>query len=232
MEPVRTDNRVSVVIPCYNYARFLPDCVGSVRDQGSDCDEIIVVNDGSTDDTSAVCEQLNVTYVRTVNMGESHARNIGIRLASSPLIMCLDADDLLPPGALVRLKSMAGVGVVAYGAVSEFGERSRVVSPLAANFYSLFRCNCVYHNAVFHRSDWEAVGGFDESELMRRGYEDWDFWLRLAARGVSFRATDSVILCHRVHSVQQTKVSVDFHREECAAYVRSKHYGKLDRGLI
>ena len=89
--------RVSVVIPCYNSARWIRETLASVLQQGEDPIEIIAIDDGSTDDTAAIIERdfPAVRLVRTENRGASRARNHGTELASGEFIQYLDADDLL-----------------------------------------------------------------------------------------------------------------------------------------
>lgn len=91
---------VSVIIPCYNHAHYLPKAVESVVQQRYPKKEIIVVDDGSSDDTASVCQQLPVTYVYQANAGLSAARNKGIQFSKGELLLFLDADDWLYPEAL------------------------------------------------------------------------------------------------------------------------------------
>ncbi len=219
----------SVIITCYNYGRYLRSCVRSVIDQGAECDELIVVNDGSTDDTVSICLDLGITFLTTPNRGEAHARNAGIRLSTSDKIMCLDADDMIPDGSLSAMNQKSKEGTVVYGAVQECGERIRTIPPSLANYYSLCNQNSIYHNAMFYKSDWLKVGGFDESDILRVGFEDWDYWLRLASIGVRFIGLPDIVLLHRIHSKQQTILSVRDNIEKCAAYVRGKHKLIVDR---
>ena len=95
---------ISVIIPTYNYGRFLPDAVKSVLGQKKDglAVEIIVVDDGSTDDTADVAQRLgsSIQYIYQENQGLSAARNAGIRAAHGDYLVFLDADDLLTSGTL------------------------------------------------------------------------------------------------------------------------------------
>jgi len=96
---------VSVIIPCYNQARFLPDAVASVRVQSYPQWECIIVNDGSTDDTSGVARMLassdpRIQVIEQSNKGLSGARNAGLRIARGHYIQFLDADDLIEPNKL------------------------------------------------------------------------------------------------------------------------------------
>jgi glycosyltransferase involved in cell wall biosynthesis len=92
---------VSVVIPCFNQAQYLPAAVASVRAQGyAPSVECLVVDDGSTDDTAAVASRLGVALVRQGNAGVSAARNAGLAATRSDLVVFLDADDELLPAAI------------------------------------------------------------------------------------------------------------------------------------
>ena len=92
--------RFSVIVPSYNRARFLPEMIESVRAQNSSSVEIVVIDDGSTDNTAEICARHPdlVTYRYQENMGISAARNAAIRLARGELISFLDSDDMFLPG--------------------------------------------------------------------------------------------------------------------------------------
>ena len=91
---------VSVVIPCFNQARFLECAITSARRQTHAPIEILVVDDGSTDETSTVAERLGAHVMRQPNRGLSEARNAGLAAARGDFVVMLDADDELLPGAL------------------------------------------------------------------------------------------------------------------------------------
>jgi glycosyltransferase involved in cell wall biosynthesis len=183
--------RVSIVIPCYNHARFLPEAVASVLAQSDERWECVIVDDGSPDDTAPVAEGLiranpgrAIRLVRQPNRGLSAARNAGIEAARAAYILPLDADDALAPEMIARtarvLDARPEVGFV-YTDVVLFGEEQGVWSGGAYSLEKLrFDCPMV-PETLFRRAAWEQVGGFDER--MRGGYEDWSFWLSLAAAG-------------------------------------------------
>ncbi|HTQ28684.1 MAG TPA: glycosyltransferase [Puia sp.] len=92
---------VSVIVPCYNQAGYLPDAINSVCRQTHPQVEIIVVDDGSTENVRGVCESFpNVRYLRVERVGLSAARNIGVRVSSGDFLVFLDADDFLYPNAI------------------------------------------------------------------------------------------------------------------------------------
>src|SRR5262245_21627849 len=96
---------VSVIIPCYNGAAFLRETVQSAVAQTHVPLEVIVVDDGSTDDSAAIADSFGppVRVIRQKNQGESVARNQGVAASSGEYLMFLDADDLLAPNALATL---------------------------------------------------------------------------------------------------------------------------------
>lgn len=100
---------VAAVVPAYNSAQFLPGAIASIRQQTAAIDEIIVVDDGSTDDTAAVVRRLgsDIRYIRQDNSGPSAARNAGIEAARSHWIALLDADDTWVPDKTRRQLALA-----------------------------------------------------------------------------------------------------------------------------
>jgi glycosyltransferase involved in cell wall biosynthesis len=111
--------KVSVIIPCYNQGHFLAEAIQSVLDQDYPSKEIIVVNDGSTDETRLVAARFDkfITYIEQPNLGAASARNAGIRRAKGEYIAFLDADDVCLPGRLSLeadiLEQQPEVGLVA-----------------------------------------------------------------------------------------------------------------------
>jgi glycosyltransferase involved in cell wall biosynthesis len=181
---------ISVIIPSYNAADLLPRAVESVLRQTRPADEIIVVDDGSTDDTAEVCRKFDgrVRYIRRENGGLSAARNTGLSASTGEWFLSLDADDALYPQALQVLAGKAetcDAGVV-YGYVLQRREpvtETRLASlpyavgqppqPARAQFWwtAINTAGC----ALVRRSLNDAVGGFDENF---RQVEDCEYWLR------------------------------------------------------
>lgn len=202
---------VSVVIPCFNYGRYLGEAIESCRAQtlvGS-C-EIIVVDDGSTDaETIRFLETLeaanDLTVIRQANAGLPEARNAGIAAASGEFVCCLDADDILDPSYLEAMLAVhsadTSVGF-AYSHVRFFGDVDEVwhtrdfdpETALTGNFTSVA--------AVFRRDDWAETGGF--SPEMRGGFEDWEFWIRLSTLGRRGRVVEVPLFRHRRHGHTMT----------------------------
>lgn len=226
------DKTVSVIVPCYNYAKYLPECIDSLISQTYPIKEIIIVNDGSPDNTSEVSRSLiekypdkNIKLVEKVNGGLSSARNAGINIAIGEYIMCLDADDKLVPGGIEEhVRLMEDDMTIAQCALMEFGERHIMMTPTSpTNLRRVMQSNTIYCNAMFSRKMWEQVGGFDEGQLIRYGLEDWEFWIRLLAEGCHVNTSEFVALRYRVHGSNMTKETTHPHRQELYRYIYEKH---------
>lgn len=177
--------KVSVVIPCYNHGIFLLDTLDSLQAQTFTDFEIIVVNDGSTDEsTVTLLQNLKLPKTRvfnTVNKGVSAARNRGIEEANGHYIMPLDADDKIGPEylelAVNVLETRPEVAIV-YCERVLFGECGGVDPLPEYDPKALLIDNCIYPAALFRKVDWKTVGGY--SEKMVYGWEDWDFWISVS----------------------------------------------------
>ena len=197
---------VSIIVPCYKYAHYLPDCIGSIRNQSYKNIEIIVVDDLSPDNTKEVCKELGVMCIsHTVNKGLGASRNTGIAAAKGKYIMCLDADDMLTPDSIEEHVSLMKKNVIAQCGLSEFGVSNQKFRPEGATEDSLFRRNTVYCNAMFEKTMWQKVAGYDEGDIMRLGLEDWEFWIRCAKAGAKFKTSPYIGLLYRKHSNNMTK---------------------------
>lgn len=213
---------LSVIIPAYNYATYLGECIESVLSQSLLPDEIIVVDDESTDNTKEVCEKYPVKYIWQKNKGLSGARNTGIREAKSDYIMCLDADDILRPDAIKEHMEIADDNSIAQCGLMYFGTETGTFRPQGATLDTLLITNSVYCNSVFPRKAWEQVGGYDESETMRLGLEDWLYWLEMASCGYKIKTSDYIALLYRRHGNAMTKRTTHPKWNEIIEYMKNK----------
>lgn len=205
--------KVSVVVPAYNVRAYIQDALVSLERQSFDKFEVIVVDDGSTDDTAEVVKPFcdrdsRFQLVQKQNGGLSSARNCGIHHARAEYIALLDGDDVYEQDklaahvALLDRNADVGVAYSASQAIREDG-RSTFMSlsgkPLMSDPLLALLCkNFVGHgsNAAFRRSLCDEIGEFDET---LRSFEDLDFWLRVAAtRRWRFYREPRVLCLYRV----------------------------------
>ena len=191
MDPVTAETRpgsVAIVITTYDHACFLEAAVRSALRQSVPADEIIVVDDGSTDHPEDVLASVaGVRLIRQANAGLSAARNTGWRAAASDFVVFLDADDRLLPEALavnlqrLRRAPEAGLSYGGYVSVDVVAGRRRMCEflPATDGFPSLLRRNLIgMHGAVmYRRAHLEAIGGFEPGLV---ACEDYDVYLRMA----------------------------------------------------
>lgn len=205
---------VSVIIPAYNQGHFLAEAVNSVLAQTYPHVEIIVVDDGSTDDTAVVARSFTdprVRYVYKQNGGLSSARNEGLRHAQGQYISYLDSDDCFLPEKLAMLvgemDAHSAVGFVAGQAipVDEHGRHvgKKFDTPLPTDTKQLLLGNPLHVGSVLVRRDWQDKAGFFDESL--RSYEDWDMWLRLAQAGCQMRYVPQPVSLYRFHTAQMTR---------------------------
>jgi GT2 family glycosyltransferase len=216
--PLRTRPRFTVVIPCYNYGRFLPGAVESVTSQAAVEVDIVVVDDASTDDTAAVAARLGAadSRVRVVtnprNLGHVRTFNAGLEIATGEYLVRLDADDLLTPGSLERaaalLEAFPDIGLV-YGHPRHFSTPSPPRPRVGRASWTVWsgpdwvaeRCrrgvNCITTpEAVIRRSVVDRIGGLD---TRLRFAQDMEMWLRVAAVSDVGRVNGIDQALHRDH---------------------------------
>jgi glycosyltransferase involved in cell wall biosynthesis len=178
---------VSIVVPCYNGGRFIDQLLESLARQTFRDFEILIVNDGSTDAaTNAKLASLNssIRVINQENRGLSGARNAGMAVAESDLVLALDCDDEIEPGYLaetVPVLRQAPPDVAIVFTHTRFGGSASGIGRRYFNPFVLLFANPLPSCVLLRKQCWQAVGGYDES--MREGYEDWEFYMRLALAG-------------------------------------------------
>jgi glycosyltransferase involved in cell wall biosynthesis len=178
---------VSIIIPCYRQAHYLPEAIDSALAQSHQPIEILVVNDGSDDDTEAVAKRYGdrVHYVYRANGGLSAARNTGIAQATGDYLKFLDADDTLHPEQIAwqvsavagrpDRVSLTGVRLFRDGHPDQFLDHVPTATALLPDLFRDIDWGGV-HGFLFPTNLVRAVGGFDES---LRFAEDWNFFCRV-----------------------------------------------------
>lgn len=190
--------RVAFVIPAYQAAAVVERAIASARAQSAPADEIIVVDDGSRDETAALAEASGARVIRQINGGPAAARNTGINAAEAEWIALLDADDISRPDRLERQRAhLADPRVALIAGLSAREDRISPLPPEAIGFGTLWLRNYIPTSTVLLRkAAWEAVGGFDESRDLI-GVEDYNLWLRLAHAGWYFTILPEPLVDYR-----------------------------------
>jgi len=210
--------RIATIIPLYNGARYIEEALRSVFAQRLQPDEIIVVDDGSTDNGAEIVEKLaleqSIKLLRKANGGQSSARNYGVAHSTCELIALLDQDDIWYPNHLDQLvrpflmPSDRDVGWV-YSNLDEIDQAGRLIArsclrflPLPNPKRDLFGCLAtdmfvLPSASLVSRKAFEAVGGFDET---LSGYEDDDLFRRIFLAGYENHYIDEGLTRWRIYS--------------------------------
>ncbi len=196
-------DKALIVIPCFNYAHYLPQALDSALAQTWANKEIIVVDDCSTDDTQTLMatKYPQVRYIRhEINQGLSATRNTGLAAADWDWAMSLDADDWIDRDLLqlsidyANAKQADIVGVWQ----QEFGDRGEVhhfhPNPAHDDFLNGNKINC---SSLFRRKVYDTVGGYDIR--LKKGYEDWQYWLRATKLGFTVVTVPLALFHYRIH---------------------------------
>ena len=206
---------VAVVTPVRDMERYIGATIASVLQQTLDDLEMIVVDDGSRDRTAAIVAGVadgRVRLISTEGIGVSAARNLGLATCTAPLVVFLDADDLLMPETLQRMAAAltaSPASVACFAHHLKIGEDEELLStvaparikelPAGDTLRHLLRRNFIVNGgAICIRTEAaRLVGGYDPSLAFA---EDWEFWCRLAARGDFLALPDLVAMKYRMRA--------------------------------
>jgi glycosyltransferase involved in cell wall biosynthesis len=227
---------VSVIIIVFNGAKYIKDAIESVFNQTFKDFEIVVVDDGSTDNTKAVLEpwirEGKIRYFYQENKGTSGAYNTGLRLARGKYIKFLDCDDFLYPKQLeiqvnhLKDRPECVISVTDYEFEFEGKNRKRGNLWLEKDnqLAQFIEANpCPGHAILISHSLIEQAGGYDE-ELVNQ--EDTDLWVRVLLQGGIFEKVDYIGCCYRILEGSVSSDPDKFFRDTC------KYYEKLNRTLL
>lgn len=216
---------VSVVMPAFNASRYIGAAIDSALAQTFADLEILVVDDGSTDDTAdivarAAARDARVRLIRQSNGGVSVARNAALRASRGQYIALLDSDDIWEPGFLAAqvtiLDNRPDIAIVTANAFILGGPRDGQPArpfpdprpqPTAAGIVADEAA--VFIMCVFRRAVYETIGGFDESKATN---EDYDYWIRAAHAGFRFLRHDTPLGHYRTHPTSLSANESRMHR--------------------
>lgn len=212
---------VSVIIPCFNMERYLPETLQSIQFQTNSAWEAIFVDDGSVDGSGLVAKRFAErdgrfkTVCHTENLGLSAARNTGIALSKGEFILPLDADDLLEPTAIEAMlaESLRQPNRIIYSDVfliPDIGaEGRRVIFECPDyDFRELLKKVLMFPTSMFPREAWVESGGFKD---IGEGFEDWEFWVTLGELGYEGHRIPKPLYSYRVKregSMRQDAIEV------------------------
>jgi glycosyltransferase involved in cell wall biosynthesis len=192
---------VSAIIPCFNAETTIERAIVSIVSQTTTVSEIIVVNDGSTDTSGRLLEDLKLKYhqlkvIHQENKGVSYARNIAIQEASGDYVLTLDADDYFDNSfvekALIKFSEDASYGAIMCGYARIVKEKK--IKPYIPTVVSLASCllnNGVLACLLFKKEVLDITGAYDTA--MGKGYEDWDLNIRILKLGYTFGVVQEVL---------------------------------------
>jgi glycosyltransferase involved in cell wall biosynthesis len=216
--PSDTSLLVSVIVPVYNGAKFFRQAMHNLQSQGYDAMEVIVIDDGSVDETAQIAAEFSafIRYVYQDNRGPSAARNHGLSLAQGDIIAFLDIDDLWPDHKLVRqlqpFYENPSLDVV-WGQIQQMRAIPRAdtlpeadaLHPGDADMQFVpFSQPYVCFNlgsALFRRSAFEQIGSFDEAQIHS---EDVDWLMRAKEAHLKLQVLQEVTLLYRKHDANMT----------------------------
>ena len=225
---------VSIVVTCYNYGEYVAGCLRSIQQQNFTDFEVIVVDDGSTDNSAEkikpFLEDNRFIYIKQNNCGQAKAKNVGINKSRGSYIAFLDADDLWEKYKLskqIKLFSSIDIGVVfskaryidAEGKNIDYKLSSEYLKPRRGRVtdYLLMDNFVPFSSSIIRRQCLNRYGLFDESLSMGI---DWDLWLRIS-NSYQFEYCDEPLLFYRIgHSGQMSKNILE--RIKCADKIYNK----------
>lgn len=233
----KANDLVSIIITCYNYGRYLPFCLESALSQTYENIEVVVVNDGSTDDTDDIMHKYvsnpRVRYIRQDNAGQAHAKNTGIRNARGAFVAFLDADDIWDARKLEKqiplfLDRTVGVVYSVSSYIDEGGQEVKIhgqekyLVPRSGNVAKdLYLDNFIpFSSAVVRRECLDNAGLFDES--LKMGI-DWDLWLRISVHH-AFAYVHEPLLRYRIGHTGQMSKNLE-ERQRCSDRIMRKFVG-------
>lgn len=192
---------VSVIVPLYNAAPFIGEALESVIASTYRPMEVVVVDDGSTDNSLSIAQDIakrhpEIKVLHQPNAGVSAARNHAIREAKGTFILPLDADDTISPTYIAHAVEAMKDDVRVVGSKAEYiGAKQGEWKLPNYSPELLARRNMIPITSLFRKADWMRVGGFCEEEIYR---EDWDFWLSMMELGGKFVRLEETGLYYRV----------------------------------
>ncbi|AOZ98512.1 glycosyltransferase family 2 protein [Flavobacterium commune] len=224
---------VSIIVPCYKQAHYLSEALQSVLEQSYANWECIIVNDGSPDTTELVAKEWlekdnRFKYLYKENGGLPSARNAGIKTSLGEFILPLDADDILHHDYLKKivpvLESNDTLAIVSCYTKFFTNKLSNIVyelKPIGTTYHALIFQNTLVATSLYRKKCWEEVGGYDET--MKKGYEDWEFWIALTKGGLEYKVVEEFLFYYRRAKKSMLVDTRNKYAEKNMEYIFKKH---------
>jgi glycosyltransferase involved in cell wall biosynthesis len=224
---MKESNLVSIIIPCFNDASFIEKSVSSAINQDYENIEVVVVDDGSDQNTKNVLRNIESKISKLITQkhnGVSAARNMGISVATGKYVLTLDSDDYFDETfcdkAVKLLEENVDAKIVSCYA-KRFGQgKEDIIRHSDSSIRDFLKYNHTLGNALFYKKDWELAGGYDED--MKKGYEDWEFFIRLLKNGGRSMIIPEVLFFYRMKEKSNSTIA-DSHKYELLRYIYTKH---------
>lgn len=224
--------KISVAITSYNYETYIEEAVGSIYQQTRQPDEVIVIDDGSTDQSREILERLKekygFTYLKQQNQGVTWARNKLIDTMTSDYNIFLDADDTIPPEYIATLENVARAhpsNSIFYTGAKDLETGKLLINPPEYSLEKLCYGNYI-HTSCMVMTGLLKQEKYDTT-LTGIGYEDFELILRLCMKGAIARLVPGIYLNYRQHDGVGRDVSVrdDFKSVQALEYIYFKMLG-------
>jgi glycosyltransferase involved in cell wall biosynthesis len=227
--------RISIIIPCYNHGQYVREAISSVEKcTDKHLYEMIIVNDGSTD--AFTIEEMgrlaNDGYhvINQVNQGLGRTRNNGIKAAKGDYILPLDSDNRIRPEYIyesIKILDAHPEIAMVYGDAEFFGDKSKRHVVGEFNLQNMMVENQIDACAVYRKSVWEAVGGYDE-KMPIMGYEDWDMWMNMTFKQYKFHYVPEILFDYRVLGNSMLRSISVVNKKRLFKYMDEKYKGYLN----
>jgi len=240
--PWKINLKISVIIPTFNRNNFISKSIKSIQNQTYQIDEIIIVDDGSTDNTQEILKNFkNIRIIKTKNLGVSHARNIGIKKAKNRWISFLDSDDLWLENKIENqvifhkqnpniLFSHTGEKWLRNGNIKKYPKS--LTKPSGNCFLkNISTCKIATSSILLHKSIFDDIGYFDEKLKV---CEDYDLWLRISHRYNIGLINEEQIIKNAGHPQLSSSIfAIDrYHIYSLQKFLNSKYQNEIKNEII
>ena len=204
--------KVSIIIPAYNYANYIGECLDSVISQTFKDWECIIIDNGSTDNTAEILKTYTnkdnrIKYHFTDQKGVSLARNFAVSLSLGTFILPLDADDKISSSylekALVIMDKNPEISLVYCDAILFGSVNKKWILP-DFNYKSMLIENSIFCSALIKKTEFVAVNGYNTN--MVEGFEDWDFWIKYLANDKKVIKINEPLFYYRIKKNSRNSV--------------------------